>query len=85
MRPFFQCTGTLGEVSFSARSGPCVDVYAPGVGVMMPARSPRTSDYVMVTSPVIAPALAAGVMALYLQDNPTATALQARTLDNFEF
>lgn len=32
----------------------------------------------VVTSPVIAPALAAGVMALYLQDNPEASVQQVR-------
>ena len=47
---------------------------------MAPARSPSPSEFMVATSPVIAPGLAAGVMALYLQDHPAATAQQVRSL-----
>eukprot|EP00892_Ulva_mutabilis_P007156 jgi/Ulvmu1/4812/UM020_0097.1 len=65
-------SGSVGGRRFEARTGDCVALYAPGTDVLGPSRSPATSELVMVSSPVIAPAVVAGVAATYLSVFPAA-------------
>ena len=63
----------------SSSYGSCVDLYAPGVQV---TSATATSDSATTTADGTSMACshAAGVVALYLQDNPTATPAEVRLL-----
>lgn len=49
-----------------------MQLYAPGTDVLGPRQSPASSELVMVSSSVIAPAIVAGVAATYLSVFPSA-------------
>lgn len=69
----FCCTGTLAGTRFQARSGDCVALYAPGMDVLGASRSPAKTELVMASSPVVAPAIVAGVAATFLSAFPAAS------------
>lgn len=63
---------------FRARRGGCVDIVAPGQGVLAPAQSPARAQVVRATSPVAAAGLVAGVVALYIDAFPAARPAEVR-------
>jgi hypothetical protein len=62
--------GSINGRPYAAREGKCVAFFAPGANIVGPARSPARAGSVRATSPVLAPAVAAGVATVYVASFP---------------